>query len=179
MQSPRLIPVDISHLELLKEIGIETFTDAFASANNPDDFQRYLDSAFDEKQLSLEINTPGSRFFFLNFEDEIAGYSKINTGQAQTEIRDEEGMEIERIYVRKDFRGSGLGSWMLRRFQKVARDEGKTYLWLGVWEENLNAIRFYKQHGFVTFGKHPYYVGSDRQMDWMMRLELTPQPNEP
>jgi ribosomal protein S18 acetylase RimI-like enzyme len=65
-----------------------------------------------------------------------------------------------------------LGSWLLDEIKSLGREEGKKYLWLGVWEENGEAIRFYKRHGFVTFGKHPYYIGSDRQMDWLMQLDL-------
>lgn len=175
MESVQLIPIDISYVKALKKIGKETFTEAFSSVNNPDDFRQYLETAFNEKQLVRELRTPGCRFFFLYFEEELAGYSKINTGKAQSEIKDAEGMEIERIYVRKAYQGRGLGACMLSRFQEMALSEGKSYLWLGVWEKNLNAIRFYKQHGFATFGKHPYYVGGDRQIDLMMRLELAPR----
>jgi ribosomal protein S18 acetylase RimI-like enzyme len=64
---------------------------------------------------------------------------------------------------------------MLRALQVLAIEEDMEYLWLGVWEENQEAIRFYLRHGFVTFGKHPYYIGSDRQMDWMMRFQLPPR----
>ena len=172
MNAVALRPIDISHLQELKRLGKQTFTEAFARVNNPEDFNRYLKEAFSEKTLSGELLNPGSRFFFLYSDGQLCGYSKINTGTAQTEIREIEGMEIERIYVLKTHQGSGLGTWMLNRFQAMAREERKRYLWLGVWEENHDAIRFYKQHGFVTFDKHPYYVGSDRQMDLMMRLDL-------
>jgi len=172
MNAVELIPIASRELEDLKRIGIETFTESFAGVNNPEDFKKYLEEAFDLKTLRRELLNPESRFFFLYEEGIRVGYSKINTGKAQTELREPGGMEIERIYVLKRHQGRGLGTWMLKRFQTLARAEGKSYLWLGVWEENHAAIRFYKQHGFVTFDKHPYYVGSDRQMDWMMRLDL-------
>ena len=172
MNAVELLPVELGDLQDLKRIGEEAFTESFASVNNPDDFKKYLKEAFDLNTLRRELLNPESRFFFLHAGGIHLGYSKINTGGAQTELREAGGMEIERIYVLKAHQGKGLGAWMLKRFQAIAREEGKTYLWLGVWEENHDAIRFYKQHGFVTFDKHPYYVGSDRQMDWMMRLEL-------
>ena len=172
MNAVELIPIDIRDLHDLQRIGIEAFTESFASANNPEDFKKYLEAAFDLKTLRGELLNPESRFFFLCEGGIRVGYSKINTGNAQTELQEPAGMEIERIYVLKAHQGKGLGAWMLKRFQTMARAERKSYLWLGVWEENHAAIRFYKQHGFVTFDKHPYYVGSDRQMDWMMRLEL-------
>lgn len=179
MDAIRIEQIDTSHLAELQQIGRETFSEAFAGANNPEDFRRYLQEAFDRDRLGRELANPESRFFFLYEGGTLMGYSKINSGQAQTELREPEGMEVERIYIRKAAQGRGLGSRMLNWLVAIARAEGKSYLWLGVWEENHDAIRFYKQHGFVTFGKHPYYVGSDRQMDWMMRLHIEPGPAEP
>jgi ribosomal protein S18 acetylase RimI-like enzyme len=49
---------------------------------------------------------------------------------------------------------------------------GKDFVWLGVWEHNTAAIKFYQRHGFTKFGEHPYYVGNDKQMDWLMRIDL-------
>ncbi len=172
MNSVELLSIDIGEIQDLKRIGVETFTESFAHVNNPEDFITYLEEAFHINTLRRELLNPESRFFFLYEDGMRVGYAKINTGAAQSELQEAEGMEIERIYVLKARQGKGLGAWMLKRFQAMAREEGKSYLWLGVWEENHAAIRFYKQHGFITFDKHPYYVGSDRQMDWMMRLEL-------
>jgi ribosomal protein S18 acetylase RimI-like enzyme len=173
MEPSRFTRCTLTDLESLRDLSVQTFTEAFAAQNDPDDFRVYLQKAFDLDQLRKELLNPGSQFHFLWSGGELAGYSKLNTGKAQTELQHPDGMEIERIYVLKAFQGNGLGSWMLERIKTMAMEMGKTYLWLGVWEENPDAIRFYERHGFTTFGKHPYYIGSDRQMDWLMRLELT------
>ena len=172
MPTPSMQPCQPSDLQDLRRISLETFTAAFAAQNDPADFQAYLRKAFAPGQLRLEMEDPGSRFYFLVLEGERAGYTKLNTGAAQTEPQDPKALEVERFYIREPFQGRGLGSWMLVYIKALATGEGRPYLWLGVWEENTPAIRFYRRHGFVTFGKHPYYIGSDRQMDWMMRLEL-------
>lgn len=163
-------------LQALASLSRETFAHAFAALNNPLDFQRHLEEAFNPERLRAELGDPGTRFYFLYQGAHRAGYMKVNTGQAQTELREPEGMEVERLYVQADFQGRGLGSWMLQQARHLALKEGKRYLWLGVWEKNLAAIRFYERHGFVIFDKHPYYIGSDRQMDWMMRLDLEGRP---
>ena len=172
MESVSLVPCTFSDLAVLREVALETFNEAFAAQNDPKDFQTYLRDAFSAERLRREMSEPETRFFFLYFRKQLAGYAKINTGKAQTELQDPAGLEIERIYIRKPFQGKGLGSWLLGQLTTLGRKEGKKYAWLGVWEENTEAIRFYKRHGFVTFGKHPYYIGSDRQMDWMMRLDF-------
>ena len=172
MDIPSLVPCAPADLKTLQSLSSTTFSESFAAQNNPGDFDNYMREAFSTAKLKAELNHPHSRFFFLRLSGQIAGYTKINTGTAQTELQEPGGMEIERIYVTKSFQGRGLGSWMLGEIQALAESEGRDYIWLGVWEENKDAIRFYLRHGFVTFGRHPYYIGSDRQMDWMMRLQL-------
>ena len=172
MESLSLEPCTLKDLAELRQISLTTFCEAFEADNNPEDFQDYIVNAFSEAQLSSELTNPDTRFFFLRHEGALAGYCKLNSNQAQTEMREPEGMEVERIYVLGSWQGRGLGAWMLERIQELARSEGKQYLWLGVWEYNPGAIRFYERLGFVIFDKHPYYIGSDRQMDWMMRLDL-------
>ncbi len=172
MDAVSLTPCRLSDLEVLRQVSLQTFREAFAAQNDPVDFNSYLREAFSTQKLRREMRNPETRFFFLYFREQLAGYAKINEGMAQTELQDPEALEIERIYVIKSFQGQGLGSWMLQSLKTLALEEGKEYLWLGVWEENKEAIRFYKRHGFVIFGRHPYYIGSDRQMDWMMRLDL-------
>lgn len=172
MDAPALTPCRPSDIEVLRQVSLQTFREAFAAQNDPADFKSYLKEAFSTQRLQREMRNPESRFFFLTCQEQLAGYAKINTGNAQTELQDPQALEIERIYVKKSCQGQGLGSWMLQRLKTLAREEGKKHLWLGVWEENKEAIRFYKRHGFVIFGRHPYYIGSDRQMDWMMRLDL-------
>ena len=174
MELVSLEPCTFSDLAVLREVALETFKEAFAAQNDPEDFESYLKEAFSEERLRREMTEPETRFFFLYDRKHLAGYAKINSGKAQTEPQDANALEIERIYVRAPFQGKGLGGWLLGKLISLAREEGKTYVWLGVWEENKEAIRFYKRHGFVIFGKHPYYIGSDRQMDWMMRLDLNP-----
>ncbi|MEJ2162379.1 MAG: GNAT family N-acetyltransferase [Robiginitalea sp.] len=172
MESPLLTPCTLSDLKALQRLSRKTFTESFAAQNNPKDFQEYLLEAFSEQQLKGALLDPQTRFFFLQQAGRLAGYTKINTGDAQTELQDPGAIEIERFYISEPFQGRGLGGWMLSELVTLAQNEGRKYLWLGVWEENKQAIRFYLRHGFVTFGKHPYYVGSDRQTDWMMRFDL-------
>lgn len=171
-QPPSLRRCEPEGVDSLRELSIETFTDAFAADNDPQDFDAYLRKAFNTQQLSAELASAGTRFYFLMAGEALAGYFKINTGKDQTELQEASGMELERIYVRTRFQGRGLGAWMLQQVKQMAKREGKAYLWLGVWEKNTRAIAFYRSHGFVIFDKHPYYIGSDRQMDWMMRLDL-------
>jgi ribosomal protein S18 acetylase RimI-like enzyme len=61
---------------------------------------------------------------------------------------------------------------MISEIRKMAGVKKKAYIWLGVWEHNTAAIRFYERLGFEKFAMHPYYIGKDRQTDWLMKMNL-------
>ena len=81
-------------------------------------------------------------------------------------------MEIERIYVLQAFHGTGLGQRLYDKAIEIALQYQLDYVWLGVWEENKRAIRFYEKNGFVTFSRHIFRVGEEEQTDLMMKKLL-------
>ena len=172
----RVLQCDESHLNELLQIAELTFRDAFESMNNPEDFQHYIRTTFNEIQFRKELHTKGSSFYFLYVNDRLAGYFKTNENTAQTDIKDPLAMELERIYVLPEYQGKGHGQYMLKWVKSQAQKLGKQYVWLGVWKRNKDAVRFYGSCGFRIFGEHPYYIGKDRQMDWLMRLDLITLP---
>ena len=102
----------------------------------------------------------------------LVGYIKINEASAQTDIQDEDALELERIYVSKEVRDSGLGSYLMEQTVAMAKQKGKTYIWLGVWEKNQKAISFYQKHGYYKIGTHEFVIGDDVQMDYILRRDL-------
>ncbi|NNJ88749.1 MAG: GNAT family N-acetyltransferase [Eudoraea sp.] len=163
----------ITELDQLVLISRKTFTDAFASQNDPDDFKHYLQTALTRETIANELDHPQTSFYFVKNSKETIGFLKINDAKAQTDIFDETSYELERIYVVSGYQGLGVGEWMIDQAIRLAQEAEKDYIWLGVWEENTSAIRFYEKKGFTKFGRHPYYIGKDKQMDWLMKLDLT------
>ncbi|MBT8281433.1 MAG: GNAT family N-acetyltransferase [Muriicola sp.] len=166
-------PCSDSDLDDLIWISRKTFKIAFAAQNNPEDFSHYINTALSKETLASELANPECKFYFVYLKNTLAGFFKLNDGIAQTDIFDKKALELERIYVLEDYQNLGIGKMIIDEAVKIAGDAGKTYLWLGVWEENIRAIKFYEDIGFVKFGKHPYYIGQDKQMDWLMKLELS------
>ncbi|XKE96472.1 GNAT family N-acetyltransferase [Metaplanococcus flavidus] len=156
------------HLPELQAISRETFTETFQEQNSPEHLNAYLEKAYNQEQLALELANPESRFYFVHSDDEVAGYLKINVGEAQSEKMGADSLEVERIYVKKKFHKKGLGKLLLEKAFDVAAELEKKKVWLGVWEHNENAIVFYKKKGFVQTGAHPFYMGDDKQIDLIM-----------
>ena len=158
-----------SDLHTLREIGIETYDDTFRSMNTVDTMQKYLEEAFDAEKLLAELKTSGSAFYTIFEDDVLMGYVKINEFDAQTDIKDPAALEIERIYVKKEFKGKRIGTKLMEFAIEQARQKGKTYVWLGVWEKNTSALEFYKKHGFSEVGKHFFKMGDELQTDFVMK----------
>lgn len=156
----------------LQEIGYETFKETFEDQNSPENMKAYLEETFNIHQVENELSNPSSYFFFVSFNDEVAGYLKVNTGNAQTEEMDDDALEIERIYIINKFQKLGLGKYLFNKAINIAMEQNKKKIWLGVWEKNENAISFYKRLGFVQTGSHSFYMGDEEQTDFIMVKRL-------
>lgn len=159
-------------VEQLQKIGRQTFSETFSSGNNEEDMIKYLDEGFSLEKLKAELNDKESEFYFALLDNEVIGYLKINFGQAQTELKEDSTLEIERIYVLNKFHGKKVGQQLYEKAIKIARQKSVDYVWLGVWEKNPRAIRFYEKNGFIAFDKHIFKLGKDEQTDIMMKLQL-------
>lgn len=162
----------VRNLKELQHISKETFIDAFEKQNNPQDFWEYVNHAFSEETLSKQLLQKGTAFYFAYSNSSLVGYFKINAGNAQSDVKDPESLELERIYVLKAYQGKQFGAKMLEKAISIAKEMRLKYLWLGVWEHNTSAIRFYERFGFKKFGEHPYIIGNDVQTDWLMKLHI-------
>lgn len=172
MEYIKISKASIEAVETLQQIGRTTFFETFAPSNTEADMKKYLDENFNPEKLTAELNHPDSEFYIAWEAQSPIGYLKINTGQAQTELQDENSLEIERIYVLSAYHGKKVGQLLYEKALEVAGLLKKSSIWLGVWEENPRAIKFYTKNGFVAFGQHIFKMGDDEQIDIMMKKRL-------
>jgi ribosomal protein S18 acetylase RimI-like enzyme len=159
-------------LFILREFSYKTYDDTFRHMNSPSNMRAYLEKAFDIRKLQDELSDKDSSFYFLYADEELAGYLKLNEYKAQTDICDPKSIEIERIYLEKEFQGKGLGRMLMNKAIDVAWTRKKSYIWLGVWEKNVSALQFYKSNGFYLIGKHPFLMGEEEQTDFILRKDM-------
>ena len=172
MNEIEIIKIDINDIKALQQIGRQTFAETFAESNSPENMAKYLKEAYADEKLSEELNNPNSVFYFAKADNQVIGYLKLNFGVSQTELKDNTALEIERIYVTKEYHGKKVGQLLYDKAIEVAKEKQVDYVWLGVWEENKRAIQFYTKNGFVEFDKHIFVLGNDAQTDIMMKKQL-------
>ena len=172
MDNFEITKVNSNDITSLQKVGKKTFFETFSPTNTEENMQKYLEESFSSDKLLGELNNPDSKFYFAKYNDEIVGYLKLNLGHSQTDLNDNQSLEIERIYVLKDFQGKKIGQKLYEKAVEVAKQNKVKYIWLGVWEKNQKAIDFYEKNGFVPFDKHIFVLGDDEQTDIMMKMEL-------
>jgi ribosomal protein S18 acetylase RimI-like enzyme len=162
-------PIEINALQ---KISKDTFVEAFSNQNTEENMRKYLEENLSIQQLTNELLNSDSSFYFARMDEKIIGYLKVNFGKAQTDFKEDDSIEIERVYVLSEFHGKDVGKKLLDKAIEISRKKNAKTLWLGVWEKNYKAILFYLKNGFLEFGKHPFILGDDIQTDILMKLQL-------
>jgi ribosomal protein S18 acetylase RimI-like enzyme len=166
-------------LHMLQQLSIKTFNETFAGTNTEQNMREYIAQAFSSDRIKTELTNTNSEFYFAESGSEKLGYLKLNFRSAQTEDRGDDSAEIERIYVLQQYHGEGIGQLLLDAAIKRAEEEKVQSIWLGVWEHNPRAIRFYQKNGFSEFSRHIFKLGDDEQIDLMMSRRITTLTGSP
>lgn len=160
--------------QILTDLAYTTFWDAFHDhpANAPDDLAAYMAEAFSEEQIGRELADEQNIFLIAEIDGEMAGYARLIVGTTEEGVSAERPIELNRLYSHQRFLGKGVGQGLMVECLNTGRDLGCDVMWLGVWEYNPRAQRFYEKNGFSVCGKHVFQLGSDPQTDLLMQKEL-------
>lgn len=173
MTETQIIPVTESQIPTLVHLARTTFADTFNANTAPADMAAFLDTAYSPEQLTQELHTPGTTFWFITVDGTPAGYLKLNVDGAVTaDVQAKNALELERIYILPAYKHQGLGSMLYAHALKMAQSLHKDTIALGVWEHNEPAKAFYAARGFHKVGEHAFVVGSDPQHDWLMEAAV-------
>ncbi len=162
----------LKDIEEVKYICEKTFYETFSGENTKEDMENYLKENFSYEKLEWEIANDYSKFYIVKNNEEVTAYMKLNFDKAQTEEGHDNTLEVQRIYVLQEYKGKHIGKMLIQEAIEIGKINNLNYIWLGVWEHNLAAIRFYEKQGFVKFDTHIFKLGNDEQTDNLMKLML-------
>ncbi|MBC8103177.1 MAG: GNAT family N-acetyltransferase [Cytophagales bacterium] len=160
--------------EALSVMAAAVFRDTFGPGNDPDTMASYLASAFHPRTLQGELADPENHFLLAvsrGVSEEIVGYTKLSyapdehpscvTGPVPI-------AELERFYVRHEWHGTGVAGTLMQATLQAAAAGGARTLWLGVFDQNARARRFYARWDFADVGEHLFHFGTEAQTDRVM-----------
>ncbi len=164
----------VDDTKVLTDLAYTTFWDAFAHhpKNAPDDLNHYMRQAFSVEQITAELADEKGIFLIAELDGKAAGYAKLVIDNIEPGIAAERPVELSRLYSHQEYLGKGVGQMLMDACFDRARQAGRDVMWLGVWEYNPRAQRFYEKNGFRLVGKHVFHLGEDAQTDLLMQREI-------
>jgi len=158
---------------LIADLSRKTFFETFGYVNTKENMEKFMNDQFDREKLISEVHEPENIFLLAFDGEQPVGYAKMREGKKLKDHETFDSIEISRIYVINTYIGTGTGRELMRKCLWLAKEMKKDLVWLGVWKKNERAISFYTSWGFEKFGEQAFFLGDDKQTDWLMKKELT------
>ena len=158
--------------KLIAVLGAVTFYEAYFEQDDPPDLANYILDSFEPNKIRAEIENPNSTFFIIFLEESAVGYAKMREASKADCIKSENSVELQRIYIVERVFGKGIGEILLKHCLETAKQKGFETLWLGVWEENKRAQKFYEKHGFQRVGTLTFPYGDIVGINFVMEKVL-------
>jgi diamine N-acetyltransferase len=158
--------------ESLATLAHQIFLDTFLPVNNAVDVMDYADRFLNPQIFEKELVDPLYFTFGVFLESQLIGYMQMLINRQETY----EGIELElkRFYLLKDHHGKGFADQMMAVCEAQARELNYKSFWLGVWENNFKAQKFYQKHGFKKIASHPFVMGQETQIDFIFAKQIEP-----
>jgi diamine N-acetyltransferase len=174
MDRPRITirPARTEDILLLTKLGQQTFFETFEAFNTKENMTLYAEEHFQPDVWEEEMEDVGSVFFLALDREMPVGFTKLRIGHEPAEWQAMSCLEVERLYVVRDFLSKKVGAALMTHNIDYGVDNGYDALWLGVWENNIRAIRFYERWGFVGCGTQTFWLGNDPQQDVIMQKKI-------
>lgn len=166
----RITPADV---QVLAAMGRTTFFDTFTGTCTEADMQDFLEAYFNEAQVTKELSDENDYFFFAEVNGVPAGYLRFKEDYKGLSLMKQwKTMELKRIYVLKEYHGQGIAQKLMEFLIDWCIKEKYQAIYLGVWEHNIRAQKFYAKYGFENSGHtHDFPIGSTPQTDfWLWKF---------
>lgn len=165
------VAADAADLSALAE---RTFRDAFSALNTAENMDLHCAGAFSPAIQAAEIANPEIHTVVAESQGRLVAFAQVNLRPEPPDcVSVSPAVELRRIYVERSFHGTGLARDLMAYVLRMAAKQEARAVWLGVWEHNPRAIRFYRRLGFSEAGDHVFVLGTDPQRDLVMVRSLT------
>lgn len=172
LQSLAVRRAQVNDAAMLAELGARTFRESFGAENTPENMAAYLEIAFDVSLIARELADLRVTYLVGEIGNAAASYAMVREVDAPASVSGPSPLELVRFYVDRPWHGTGVARMMMDACDDEARRRGARTLWLGVWERNPRAIRFYEKCGFRDVGSHEFVLGEDVQTDRVMERAI-------
>ncbi len=163
---------EVKDANLLAALGGTTIYETYFETDDPEDMAKYIAKYFNPHTIRAELEDKNTKFFIAEINGKAVGYAKLRKGQPAECVKDENIVELHRLYVLEKLTRHGIGRVLMAKCLDEAKADGFDALWLSVFDLNLRAIGFYEKLGFTIVGETGFYYGEKRFSCHVMKKEL-------
>ncbi|NIM95835.1 MAG: GNAT family N-acetyltransferase [Anaerolineales bacterium] len=156
----------------LAKFGARTFLETYGADNTVEDIESYIVTNYGDEKQRDELRSSDIITILAQDREALVGYAQIRRAEAPDSVKGPSPVELWRIYVDRPWHGRGIGKLLVDAVHEAANELGGRTIWLSVWEQNERAIAFYRKCGFKEVGTKDFWVGSDRQRDYVMVVNV-------
>jgi diamine N-acetyltransferase len=97
----------------------------------------------------------------------VVGYLALQGG-THSAVEGLNPIQLWQLYVVPAFHGTGVAAQLMSAALNHAREHRHDVIWLGVSEQNMRGMAFYRKHGFAARGVHQVGSGEHAHRDVVM-----------
>ena len=166
-------PARLSEAAELSAMMRRTFLAANGHCSTPENVAAFVAQAYTPERQAQEIRDPDTLTLIVEQDGVWAGFAQLRWGTLPpTDVGLQPTVEPARIYLDEAFHGRVIAAVLVSHLLAAARLRGSRSVWLTVWQESSQAIRFWRKHGFQIVGRSIFHVGDDPKEDWVMAQVL-------
>jgi ribosomal protein S18 acetylase RimI-like enzyme len=156
----------------LAALAEQTFRETFGADNTAQDMDQHCAQAYGIGIQTQEILDPQIDTFVVEDKHELIAYAQLYWLRAPSCVKAAHPVEIRRFYVDSAWHGKGIANALMTALLEHVAAKNADQVWLGVWEHNPKARKFYQKMGFLEVGKHVFQLGNDPQRDLILSRKV-------
>jgi ribosomal protein S18 acetylase RimI-like enzyme len=162
----------ISDVSLISALGITTCYEAYFELDPSKDLAEYCVNFFSLEQITAEFEDKNSTFLIAELNGKAVGYAKLREGKNIECLKDKNVIEVQRIYILEKMKGKNLGKTLMKKCFEIGKEKGREIIWLGVWDKNIAAQKFYEKIGMKNIGLIDFSDGKNQFINFVFAKEI-------
>jgi len=138
---------------IVKNILLTTWKNTYTFIPE-EDILLHFEKHYSEDRLIEILNDPFSNGIIAEVNSVPAGWLKLFEDHINKKFF------VSSLYVLPEFQGFGLGKKLLNEAYRIAKEKQFSKVWLGVMQQNIKALEWYKNLGFVFVEEEPFQMGA-------------------
>jgi len=159
-------PWNNNDFEQVYKILQESWDKAYSSFIPKEDLTFYLNQTYNTKKLEELFNNTNAFCFVAEVDGKAVGWLKLAIDITENRFY------LSSIYVLPEFQKLKIGKQLMEIAFTSAKEKGFSEIWIGVMDNNINALRWYEKTGFIFVEKLPFKMGNTEVQHLIGRKKL-------